>query len=645
MAYRKINQTFDELQDILDAAESSRSKGSAIKPVYMDSDGVATPITHSIEADVPSSLGTSLSKVDGIETGAQVNILEGVKVNGTDQAIANKKVNISVPTKTSDIINDSGFLTQHQDISGKVDKVPGKGLSTNDFTNADKAQVDAVGDIQALIPTEATSGNKLADKAFVANAIATGSATYRGMVTAVDDTEAAAQTALATITTKDLNDTAIVKVADTPQAGVDKYKKYKYDGSGWSFEYVINNTSFTPAQWATINSGITSTDKTKLDNTAVDGDTVKIGGIVIGVQVAPIGYARNSQQANRAINDNDGNLITGTYATKSEVDSKYEKPGTGIPKADLESSVQTSLGKADTALQTHQDISGKADKSDTYTKTQVNTLVGNKVDKVAGKGLSTNDLTNRLLNVLECTTPPTSPTDGQVIHYLGQTTASLTHGYFYKYAVFTSYKWIGLGTPYYTKVNPDPLQETPVYSDVNCCVPVNAVLRSERVDTPYYRIHFAYEIEQVYLDSETDVSTATILDVQPHQDISGKVDKITGKGLSTNDYTSAEKTKLSGIESGAEVNIIKAIKRNGTALTPDASKAINVVVPTDADDITYDGSAASHTAGSTGAKLAQLDEEVGDLTDLTTTAKTNIVAAVNEVNGHIGDIQTFLTNY
>lgn len=33
-----------------------------------------------------------------------------------------------------------------------------------------------------------------------------------------------------------------------------------------------------------------------------------------------------------------------------------------------------------------------------------------------------------------------------------------------------------------------------------------------------------------------------------------KVDKVTGKGLSTNDYTTTEKNKLSGIASGAEVN-------------------------------------------------------------------------------------------
>ncbi len=44
---------------------------------------------------------------------------------------------------TLEAIDHSQYLTQHQDISGKVDKVSGKGLSTNDYTAADKAKVDA----------------------------------------------------------------------------------------------------------------------------------------------------------------------------------------------------------------------------------------------------------------------------------------------------------------------------------------------------------------------------------------------------------------------------------------------------------------------------------------------------------------------
>lgn len=41
-----------------------------------------------------------------------------------------------------------------------------------------------------------------------------------------------------------------------------------------------------------------------------------------------------------------------------------------------------------------------------------------------------------------------------------------------------------------------------------------------------------------------------------------KVDKVSGKALSTNDYTTAEKTKLSGIAAGAQVNSITGVKGN-----------------------------------------------------------------------------------
>lgn len=63
--------------------------------------------------------------------------------------------------------------------------------------------------------------------------------------------------------------------------------------------------------------------------------------------------------------------------------------------------------------------------------------------------------------------------------------------------------------------------------------------------------------------------------------IDKKVDKVSGKGLSTNDYTNDEKTKLEGIAAGAQVNVIETVKVNGVALTPTA-KAIDVTVPTGA---------------------------------------------------------------
>lgn len=53
----------------------------------------------------------------------------------------------------------------------------------------------------------------------------------------------------------------------------------------------------------------------------------------------------------------------------------------GIPKTDLASEVQISLGKADTALQAHQDISGKQDITDN-TLTTINKTVPTAINEV-----------------------------------------------------------------------------------------------------------------------------------------------------------------------------------------------------------------------------------------------------------------------
>ena len=56
--------------------------------------------------------------------------------------------------------------------------------------------------------------------------------------------------------------------------------------------------------------------------------------------------------------------VVDTKATKDEVNAKYTKPSAGIPKTDLNSTVQASLNKADSALQNHQDISHLATKKE-----------------------------------------------------------------------------------------------------------------------------------------------------------------------------------------------------------------------------------------------------------------------------------------
>lgn len=61
-------------------------------------------------------------------------------------------------------------------------------------------------------------------------------------------------------------------------------------------------------------------------------------------------------------NKSASDLDLATAAQGAKADTAYQKPQSGIPSTDMTSAVQTSLGKADTALQQHQDISGKADK-------------------------------------------------------------------------------------------------------------------------------------------------------------------------------------------------------------------------------------------------------------------------------------------
>lgn len=51
------------------------------------------------------------TKLDGIEAGAEVNEIEVINVNGTPQRPYNKEVDITIPTMTSQLTNNSGFIT------------------------------------------------------------------------------------------------------------------------------------------------------------------------------------------------------------------------------------------------------------------------------------------------------------------------------------------------------------------------------------------------------------------------------------------------------------------------------------------------------------------------------------------------------
>ena len=120
--------------------------------------------------------------------------------------------------------------------------------------SAEQALQTAIDIINGKIPAQATSQNQLADKNFVNSSISTATADFKGTYNSLQDLEQV---------TANANDYAFVIATDA--AGNTVYKRYKWvDGTGWTFEYDLNNSSFTAAQWAAIQSGITAALVTKL---------------------------------------------------------------------------------------------------------------------------------------------------------------------------------------------------------------------------------------------------------------------------------------------------------------------------------------------------------------------------------------------
>ena len=86
-------------------------------------------------------------------------------------------------------------------------------------------------------------------------------------------------------------------------------------------------------------------------------------------------------------------------------------------------------------------------------------------------------------------------------------------------------------------------------------------------------------------------SWGTALITKVKEALGGKVDKVAGKGLSTNDLATELKKGYDGAVTevanlkrvGAEKNTIVGIKVNGTAQTPDSNRNVDITVPTDSE--------------------------------------------------------------
>ena len=121
-----------------------------------------------------------------------------------------------------------------------------------------------------------------------------------------------------------------------------------------------------------------------LETGAADGSLVlKKDGVAVGDDAVVKGWATLLAKAQKGVDDAAA-AAAAAQAAQSTADGKYSKPAGGIPKTDLAQAVQTSLGKADTALQNHQTVTLESGTNNGTVKITVN---GTATDNVAVKGL------------------------------------------------------------------------------------------------------------------------------------------------------------------------------------------------------------------------------------------------------------------
>ena len=370
------------------------------------------------------------------EQGAKADsAVQGVKVNGTELSKdGNNVVDVPVPTASTETPLKDGTA------SAGSSSQWARGDHRHPTDDSREAVANKVQSIDDESETDYPSSKAVAD--FVNSSVATNTATFLGNFSLADlgltypATEVQIAAALNSHTWPTgyptNNDYVYVEIRNPQSTIDDKVQRYKYrDGlASWSYEYTLNNSSFTAEEKSAIDSGITSQDVTNLraDHTTLGTHVANtsnphnVTAAQVGAEpafsVLPIDKGGTGKTTGKAATNNlfsdinnvntdpddtarivfkygspsdsngiffarsilslwnyikskissvlglseegyTGNAATATsasnYASGGDIDTalqgKYVKPSGGIPKTDLASGVQTSLGKADTAYQ------------------------------------------------------------------------------------------------------------------------------------------------------------------------------------------------------------------------------------------------------------------------------------------------------
>ena len=256
---------------------------------------------------------------------------------------------------------------------------------------ADTALGNRVSIIEGKIPVAASPQNQLADKHYVDDGISTATAEFKGAYNLVTDlhlTITATRSEIATelgavISGADNNDYAYVQipVANDAPTTIAKVERYKYNGSAWAFEYELNNSGFTAAQWAAINSGITSGLVSKLSDLPT---LAQLSVLLNGKQNTLTFDTAPTEGSSNPVTS--GGIFTGissaiaaaltAYYTKAQTYSQTEVQqliSTTIASYYTKSEVDAAI--ANFITKSVNDLTNYYLKSETFTKAEVNQLI------------------------------------------------------------------------------------------------------------------------------------------------------------------------------------------------------------------------------------------------------------------------------
>lgn len=202
-----------------------------------------------------------------------------------------------------------------------------------------------------------------------------------------------------------------------------------------------------------------------------------------------------------------------------------------------------------------------------------------KVDKVTGKGLSTNDLTNELKQTYDETV---SKVD-QIIAEGGEPNVIETVKVNGTALIPDAEKAVNIDLSGYAKTTDLPTKVSDLTNDGDGTT-------GSKFATEAYVNTNGGKIDKIKVNGTEQTITNKAVDIT----VPTKTSDLTNDSNfavdasyvhTDNNYTTAEKNKLSGVASGAQVNKIESIKVNGTAQTI-TSKAVDITVPTNNNQLT-----------------------------------------------------------